>query len=176
MKAFLNSPLNTTSQHTFSKAELERCADGLLFGFGNAQLPSSPLLMLDRIVDIQATGGNYDRGFAIAELDVHQSSWFFKHHFPGDPVMPGCLLIESLWQLTGFHMAWAGHKGRGRVLESGRTRFLEPITEEKQTLTISIQVRKIIIKENPIYISNGRILSNGVLSCRSDAIKVGLFN
>lgn len=175
MKPLFRSPPNTIPKHSFSKADLERCADGLLFGVGNAQLPSAPLLMLDRIVDIQADGGQYGRGYAIAELDINPTSWFFKHHFRGDPVMPGCFLIESLWQLTGFHLAWSGYPGKGRVLESGRTRFIDPVQENEQTLTVSIHVRKILTNDHPICIANGNVSSNNNLKCNSDAIKVGLF-
>jgi 3-hydroxyacyl-[acyl-carrier protein] dehydratase/trans-2-decenoyl-[acyl-carrier protein] isomerase len=163
-------------KHAFDRTDLEACADGELFGEGNAQLPSSPLLMLDRIIDIQASGGQYDRGFAVAELDISPDSWFFKHHFRGDPVMPGCLLTESLWQLTGFHMAWCGYERKGRVLGSGRTRFLQPVSAKSQSLTISVQIRKIIVSECPIYISNGEIRKKDLVFCQSDAIKVGLFN
>lgn len=163
-------------KHAFDRTDLEACADGHLFGEGNAQLPSAPLLMLDRIIDIRESGGQFDRGFAVAELAISPESWFFKHHFRGDPVMPGCFLVESLWQLTGFHMAWSGYEGKGRVLESGRTRFLEPVSAKPQSLTISVQIRKIIVSECPIYISNGEIRINELVFCKSDAIKVGLFN
>lgn len=173
MNSLSNSP-NTPSQHNFSRADLEQCADGMLFGMGNAQLPSSPLLMLDRIVDIQTTGGHFNRGFAAAELDIHQSSWFFKHHFRGDPVMPGCFLIESLWQLTGFHMAWSGYKGAGRIIESGRTRFFEPVHDVNRTLQISVDIRKVLVSENPVCIANGEIRCEEVVVCKSDAIKVCL--
>lgn len=133
--------------------------------------------MMDRVVDIQSDGGQYDRGYAIAELDIDPSTWFFKHHFQGDPVMPGCLLIESLWQLAGLHMVWSGHNGKGRVLESGKTRFVSSVEEFKQTLTISIHVRKVIMSDvDSIYIANGDVKVNEDLKCRSDTIKVGLFN
>lgn len=164
-----------SSRHSFSKIDLEQCADGLLFGTGNAQLPSNPLLMLDRIVDIQADGGQFERGYAVAELDIDPDKWFFKHHFHGDSLMPGCFLIESLWQLTGFHLAWSGYTGKGRVLESGRSRFIEPITDSRQIVTISVHIRKVIANGNPIYISNGEIWVGDSLKCKSDAIKVGLF-
>ena len=108
-------------KNSFSENDLLNCANGLLFSEENAQLPSPPLLMLDRVIDIQTTGGSHNRGYAKAEYDVTPDSWFFKHHFPGDPVMPGCLLIESLWQLTGFHLSWLQYAGKARVLDSGKT-------------------------------------------------------
>ena len=163
----------TSLVHSFSKQDLELCADGLLFGIGNAQLPKSPLLLLDRIIDIQRSGGANGRGYAVAELDVEPSNWFFKHHFQGDPVMPGCFLIESMWQLTGFHLAWSGHEGRGRVLDSGRTRFLTPIENTQQTLTITVDIRKTVAGSNPICIANSEIRSGAEVVCRSETIKVG---
>lgn len=164
-----------SNKHSFDKAELEICGNGDLFGSGNAQLPSPPLLMLDRILDIQSGGGDFNRGYATAELDVEPNNWFFNHHFRGDPVMPGCFLIESLWQLTGFHMAWSGYKGKGRVLESGRTRFIEPVLQVNQTLSIRIHVRKVLGNKNPIYISNGIISCDEIHICRSESIIVGLW-
>ena len=167
--------LKFSNQHSFSKAELEQCSAGLLFGESNAQLPTAPLLMLDRIIDIRANGGLYERGYAVAELELNSSSWFFKHHFQGDPVMPGCLLIEAMWQLTGFHLAWSGYKGKGRVLGSGKTRFIEPVINNEQTLNISIHVRRVIVKASPISIAYGEVRADYELKCKSDAIKIGLF-
>lgn len=162
-------------QRRFSREDLEACAGGSIFGDGNAQLPSPPLLMLDRITEINFSGGEYDQGYAIAKLDVGESNWFFKHHFQNDPVMPGCLLIESLWQLAGFHLAWCGYHGRGRVIDSGKTKFLQSIHAQRQTLTVAIQIRKIISTPHPITIAKGLIISNNNPICKSDYIKVGLF-
>ena len=138
MNSVLNHKKHDALDNSFTKSDLEDCADGVLFGKRSPQLPSAPLLFLDRVLDIQAEGGLYGRGYSVAELDISPDSWFFKHHFSGDPIMPGCFLIESLWQLTGFHMAWSGYEGKGRVLDSGRTRFSEPATSEMATLTISV--------------------------------------
>jgi len=161
-------------QHSFTKRDLERCASGLLFGAGNAQLPSSPLMMLDRVVDIRSEGGEYGRGYASAELDIDPNSWFFKCHFDGDAVMPGSLLIEALWQLTGFQLAWSGHTGKGRVLESGTTKFIEPVSPELKMLSISIQVRNIRTGNPSICVANGEVKSNGIVICRASSIKVAL--
>ncbi len=158
----------------FSREDLEACAYGRIFGPGNAQLPSPPLLMLDRIIEIQSVGGEYDKGYAIAEIDVVQSTWFFKHHFLDDPLMPGCLLIESLWQLAGFHLAWSGHEGRGRVIDSGKTRFLDSVNASTQTLTVTIHIRKVVSTPQPIAIANGYVSSHKNVICKSDFIKVGL--
>jgi len=177
MKALSLTPQLTPQaalRHSFTKQDLELCSDGHLFGVGNAQLPAAPLLLLDRITDIQTTGGEYEKGYAIAELDIAPDDWFFKHHFRGDAVMPGCMLLESLWQLTGFHLAWSGYYGKGRVLDSGKTRFLESVSDTPQTLKISIHVRKILTRGNPLCIANGEIMSNDALICRSNSIKMGL--
>ena len=165
-----------SSKHCFSKKDLERCADGVLFGQGNAQLPMSPLLMMDRVIDIQSEGGKYSRGYAIAELDIKKSDWFFQSHFKGDPIMPGCLLIESLWQLTGFHLAWSGHFGKGRVLDSGRTKFLLPATQETNSLTITVNIKKILKRDNPIFIADGLVEENNNIICKSENLKIGLFS
>lgn len=165
---------NNFNKNSFNRADLEACSTGSLFGPGSAHLPSGPLLMLDRIIEIRSAGGEYDRGYAIAELDISPSNWFFKHHFEGDPLVPGCLLVESLWQLTGFHMAWSGYMGRGRVLDSGRSRFIESIEKDRKTLTISIHVRKLLTAGNTICIANGEVRFANQLICKSDAIKVGL--
>lgn len=162
-------------KNKFSKSELEYCAEGGLFGVGNAQLPAAPLLMIDRIVAIESDGGAFDRGYALAELDIHPEQWFFQHHFRGDPVMPGCFMIEALWQLTGFHLAWSGYPGKGRVLESGRTRFAESIDPVVQTLEIEIHIRKLLTNGNPVCIANGQVHSGGLLKCKSDSLKIGLF-
>ena len=177
MKALSQTPhlsQTTLLESSFSRQDLELCADGLLFGIGNAQLPSSPLLLLDRVIDIQRNGGEYGRGYAIAELDIDPSNWFFKHHFRGDPIMPGCLLLESLWQLTGFHLAWSGYQGRGRVLDSGKTRFLDPVADSPQILTITVHVRKVLTGGNPVCISDGEINSSEGPICKSNSIKIGL--
>ena len=163
------------SKHSFSKYDLEQCAEGLMFGAGNAQLPLNPLLMLGRVTDIRNSGGDFERGFALAELDVSPSDWYFDSHFKDDPIMPGCLLIESMWQLTGFHLAWLGYSGKARVLEGGRTRFHDVVTGECQTLTISIHVRKTFALGNPICIADGLIENETTVKCRSSSIKNGLF-
>ena len=179
MKALSFLSPNTTplAKHAFSKVELEQCADGLLFGAGNAQLPTSPLLMLDRIVDIQATGGEYGRGYAIAEIDIDPSKWYLKSHFKADPVMPGSLLAEAVWQLSGFHLAWSGYKGKGRILDSGNTRFIEPVLGTNNvTLIVTIHVRKVFINRNPMAISDGDIRHSKGIVCLSKKVSIGLFN
>lgn len=170
----ISDDLSNKAANSFSKSELEKCSKGQLFGIGNAQLPSAPLLMLDRILDIQSEGGEFGRGYAVAEFDISPESWFFVHHFEGDPIMPGSLLVEAMWQLAGFHLAWSGHSGKGRVLDGGRTRFAEPIYSAEQSLLITIQINKIVLNPRPINIANGTIAIDGEIKCRCNAVKVAL--
>ena len=112
-----------TSKSSFSKEELLACGRGEMFGEGNAQLPLPPMLMFDRIVKISDEGGKYGQGEIIAELDIRPDLWFFECHFTGDPVMPGCLGLDAMWQLVGFFLGWKGGPGRGRALGSGEVKF-----------------------------------------------------
>nr|WP_269844222.1 bifunctional 3-hydroxydecanoyl-ACP dehydratase/trans-2-decenoyl-ACP isomerase [Rappaport israeli] len=112
-----------THKQSFSKDELLQCAHGNLFGENNAQLPLPNMLMVDRIVNINNTGGNYGKGEIIAELDISPDLWFFACHFEGDPVMPGCLGLDAMWQLVGFFLGWSGGQGRGRALGCGEVKF-----------------------------------------------------
>ena len=166
---------DTSKKTSFTRADLESCAKSKLFGEGNAQLPSPPLLILDRVVELQRSGGMFDRGFAVAEIDIDPSDWFFNHHFDGDPLIPGCFLTEGMWQLTGFYLAWRGLKGKGRVLESGNTRFIEPVSTNKTTLTVTVQVRKLITTNASICFADADVRRNESLICKCKSIKIGLF-
>ena len=159
----------------FTRADLESCAKSRLFGEGNAQLPSPPLLMLDRVVQLQQSGGMFNRGFAIAEIDIDPTDWYFTHHFEDDPLMPGCFLTEAMWQLSGFYLAWRGLKGKGRVLESGNTRFIEPVKPIRSTLTVTVQIKKILTSNGSICFADADIRRSESLVCKSKSIKVGLF-
>ena len=110
-------------QNSYSKEELLTCARGELFGEGNAQLPLPNMLMVDRIIEINDFGGNYGKGQIIAEMDISTDLWFFQCHFQGDPVMPGCLGLDAMWQLVGFYLGWTGASGRGRALGAGEVKF-----------------------------------------------------
>ena len=162
------------SSNSYSRNDLMNCARGNLFGNGNAQLPLPPLLMLDRIVDIQSNDGDFGRGYAIAEFDITPESWFFPYHFEGDPVMPGSLLGESMWQLAGFHLAWSGYQGKGRVLDGGRIRFIEPIYPNDLTLKIDVQIKKVITKPCPMNIANAVVSVDGKSMCHCDSLKIAL--
>lgn len=115
-------------KHSFTREELLSCGQGELFGEGNAQLPVPPMLMFDRITRISEDGGEFDKGQVIAELDIKPDHWFFQCHFVNDPVMPGCLGLDAMWQLIGFYLGWLGAPGRGRALGSGEVKFTGQVT------------------------------------------------
>ena len=130
--------MSLMQQHMFNKEELIECGHGRLFGPGNAQLPTDNMLMLDRITHIAADGGAYGKGELRAELDIHPDLWFFKCHFPGDPVMPGCLGLDAMWQLVGFFLAWKGNQGRGRALGAGEIKFTGQILPTAKKVTYQL--------------------------------------
>ena len=119
-------------KNSYELPELVECGYGNLFGPRNAKLPVKNMLMLDRISTIESTGGNHGRGHVIAELDIHPDLWFFECHFPGDPVMPGCLGLDALWQLVGFFLAWRGYPGKGRALGAGEVKFTGEIRPDSK--------------------------------------------
>src|SRR5690348_2054393 len=120
-----------TPQSAYSYEDLLKSGHGQLFGPGNAQLPIPPMLMLDRITEISTDGGPHGRGHLVAELDIRPDLWFFQCHFPGDPVMPGCLGLDAMWQLVGFWLGWSGSPGKGRALGVGEVKFAGEVTPEK---------------------------------------------
>ncbi len=119
-------------KHSYTREELLQCGRGELFGPGNAQLPLPPMLMFDRISQIDSVGGAYDKGIIVAELDIDPSLWFFDCHFQGDPVMPGCLGLDAMWQLVGFYLGWMGGPGRGRALGVGEVKFTGQVLPENK--------------------------------------------
>ena len=161
--------------HSFSHEELLRCARGELFGEGNAQLPSPNMLMLDRITHISEEGGTYGKGELKAELDIHPDLWFFQCHFPGDPVMPGCLGLDALWQLVGFFLGWQGHPGRGRALGVGRVKFSGQVTPENHTVCYHIHIKRLITRSLVMGIADGVVQVDGRDIYTAKDLRVGLF-
>lgn len=162
-------------QSSFSHDDLLTCAHGELFGPGNAQLPLPPMLMLDRITHIADEGGAYGKGTAIAEFDIRPDLWFFPCHFEGDPVMPGCLGVDALWQLLGFYLGWLGHPGKGRALGIGEVKFAEMVTPETTKVTYSLDIRRVMASKLVLGVADGTVLADGKEIYAAKDLKVGLF-
>ncbi len=160
---------------SFNKQDLLKCASGDLFGPGNAQLPEPPMLMVDRVTEISDDGGLHGKGHVIAELDIVPDLWFFKCHFPGDPVMPGCLGLDALWQLTGFNLGWRGMPGRGRALGVGEVKFVDMVTPAVKVITYHVDFTRVIDRKLKLGMSDGRLLADGKEIYTTNNMKVGLF-
>lgn len=154
---------------------LMRCARGELFGPGNAQLPAPPMLMMDRITSIEEEGGEHGKGKIVAEFDVKPDSWFFKCHFLGDPVMPGCLGLDALWQMTGFFLGWKGMPGRGRALGVGEVKFANMVTPTVKLIRYTVEFKRIIDRKLKLGIANGIMEADGELAYTVSDMRVGLF-
>lgn len=174
--AHKSAPKEFSSQTVFGKDELIACGSGELFGAGKPKLPLPPLLMLDRITDIQPTGGEYSRGCIKAELDINPFVWFFKSHFHGDPLMPGCLAIEALWQLTGFYLGWSGYDGQGRVIDSGNTRFSREVTPANTQVCLEVHIKRVFSRGDVIAVADGTLHVDGALASTTKGLKIGLFS
>jgi 3-hydroxyacyl-[acyl-carrier protein] dehydratase/trans-2-decenoyl-[acyl-carrier protein] isomerase len=152
------------------------CARGEVFGPGNAQLPAPPMLMMDRIVEITSDGGKYGKGFIRAELDITPDKWFFLCHFFGDPVMPGSLGLDAMWQLVGFFLGWSGAPGRGRALHAGEVKFSGQVTPKVQKITYLIDMKRVILRKLVMGIGDGVMEADGKPIYTASDLRVGLFN
>jgi len=161
--------------NSFTYDQLLECAKGILFGKGNAQLPMPPMLMFDRITNINQQGGNYDKGEVIAELDIKPDLWFFKCHFKDDPVMPGCLGLDAMWQLLGFYLGWLGQPGKGRALGVGEVKFTGQVLENVKKVTYHISLKKLILRKIILGIADGIMKADGKPIYIVKDMKVGLF-
>jgi 3-hydroxyacyl-[acyl-carrier protein] dehydratase/trans-2-decenoyl-[acyl-carrier protein] isomerase len=161
------------SSYTFD--ELLACGRGEMFGPGNAQLPVPPMLMFDRIVRIEKDGGKYGKGYVEAEFDINPDLWFFACHFIGDPVMPGCLGLDAMWQLVGFFLGWSEAPGRGRALGVGEVKFTGQVTTAVKKVTYKIDLKRVIIRKLVMGIADGVVEADGVPIYEAKDLKVGLF-
>jgi 3-hydroxyacyl-[acyl-carrier protein] dehydratase / trans-2-decenoyl-[acyl-carrier protein] isomerase len=164
-----------SKQNQFSKEELLSCGRGEMFGAGNAQLPLPPMLMFDRIVSITEDGGQYGNGQIIAELDVTPDLWFFDCHFTGDPVMPGCLGLDAMWQLVGFYLGWAGGPGRGRALGAGEVKFTGQVLPTAKLVRYHIDLKRVIMRKLVMGIADARMEVDGREIYVANDLRVGLF-
>lgn len=167
----------TQSQYpsSFDYPALLASGRGELFGPGNAQLPAPPMLMFDRIVRIEAEGGKYGKGYVEAEFDNRPDLWFFDCHFIGDPVMPGCLGLDAMWQLVGFFLGWSGGPGRGRALGVGEVKFTGQVTPDIKKVVYKIDLKRVIMRKLVMGIADGVLEADGKVIYETSDLKVGLF-
>ncbi len=163
------------SKSRFGYEELLACGRGELFGPGNAQLPLPPMLMFDRITDIRADGGDFGKGRVVAELDVKPDLWFFPCHFQGDPVMPGCLGLDALWQMLGFFLGWMGAPGRGRALGVGEVKFSGMVLPSVRKVEYIVNLKRVILRKLNLGIGDGVVKADGDVIYSASELRVGLF-
>ena len=164
-----------TQKNSYTYEDLIECGHGNLFGPGNAQLPLPPMLMFDRITTIDEDGGIHGKGQIIAELDIKPDLWFFECHFENDPVMPGCLGLDAMWQLVGFYLGWRGGPGRGRALGSGEVKFTGQVTPANKKVTYYIDLKRVIMRKLYMGIADARMEVDGKEIYNATNLRVGLF-
>lgn len=162
-------------KNNYTQEEILECGHGRLFGEGNAQLPLPPMLMIDRVVNISEEGGSYGKGQVVAELDISPDLWFFECHFENDPVMPGCLGLDAMWQLVGFYLGWMGGPGKGRALGSGEVKFSGQVTPKNKKITYHIDLKRVIMRKLFMGIADARMEVDGRVIYEAKDLRVGLF-
>lgn len=161
---------------SYDYEELLACSRGDLFGPGNAQLPSPPMLMFDRITDVSENGGEYGKGCVRADFVIKPDHWFFPCHFPGNPVMPGCLGLDALWQMTGFFLGWLGEPGRGMALSTGEVKFKGMVTPKTKLVEYGVDFKRVMRGRLVLGIADGWLKADGDTIYRATDLKVGLSN
>ena len=164
-----------SKKNSYTQEDLVVCGYGKMFGENNAQLPLKPMLMFDRIVSITEAGGKANNGDIIAELDIIPGLWFFDCHFDGDPVMPGCLGLDAMWQLVGFFLGWSGAEGRGRALGAGNVKFSGQVTPKNKLVTYRIEMRRVMLRKLIMGVADGSMLVDGKEIYTAEDLRVGLF-
>ena len=163
-------------KNNYSYNDLIVCGNGKLFGEGNAKLPLPPMLMFDRITEITANGGSFKKGLVKAELDIKNDMWFFNCHFKDDPVMPGCLGLDAMWQLVGFYLGWLGEPGKGRALGVNEVKFTGEVLEKVKMASYEIDIKRILKKEGTaVGLANGTLSADGKIIYKAENLKVGVF-
>ena len=163
-------------KNSFNYEELIDCANGKLFGPGNAKLPSPPMLMFHRITNVQEKNGKFNKGLIEAELDIEKNLWFFDCHFKEDPVMPGCLGLDAMWQLVGFYLGWLGNPGKGRALGVGTVKFTGEVLKNVKKVTYEIDIKKIMSPSGTtVGLANGVVFADDKKIYSAESLKVGLF-
>ena len=162
-------------ENSFTYEKLIECGQGMLFGEGNAKLPLPPMLMFDRITNINETGGEFTKGEVVAELDIKSDLWFFSCHFKNDPVMPGCLGLDAMWQLVGFYLGWLGQPGKGRALGVGEVKFTGQVLQSVNKVTYHISLKRLILRKLVLGVADGILKTDGKPIYEVKDMKVGLF-
>jgi 3-hydroxyacyl-[acyl-carrier protein] dehydratase/trans-2-decenoyl-[acyl-carrier protein] isomerase len=170
-----NLALMEKRRNSFDYEDLLACGRGELFGPGNPQLPLPPMLMFDRITEISEEGGEHGKGLLRAELDVKPDLWFFLCHFKGDPVMPGCLGLDALWQMVGFFLGWLGASGKGRALGLGELKFSGQVLPNVKKVIYGIDLKRVMRSKLVLGIADGWLSADGAVIYRALDLKVGLF-
>ena len=165
----------TEQKSSYTYEDLLACGRGEMFGPGNAQLPAPPMLMFNRITQISETGGEHGKGFIRAEFDITPDLWFFPCHFIGDPVMPGCLGLDALWQMTGFYLGWLGEPGKGRALSTGEVKFTDMITPKTKLVEYCIDFKRVMRGRLVLGIADGLVKADGEVVFQAKDLRVGLF-
>lgn len=160
---------------SYDKEELILSGERKLFGEDGPPLPSDQMLMMDRITEMSQEGGHFNKGFVEAELDIHPNLWFFACHFKNDPVMPGCLGLDAMWQLVGFYLGWIGGKGKGRALGVGEVKFMGQVLPTNKKVTYKLHFKRVINRRLIMGIADGEVFVDGKLIYQASDLKVGLF-